>query len=186
MVNGDCLSKQNLYVVIMENDQFFILLKDTNATKKKKEYESFYASTTNVKLFLKGEIVCQKSSTTVDTSKGTLRLHPCDKPNYYFECAISDIGPLSKEEAKLLLSFTSNDARYKYYSSKSLNDANAINVGSKVFVKVRSPTGGGMQELRGVIRYKGTFPGEIGTMFGVELEVSSTVLKIYQIDTFLF
>ena len=163
---------------------FFILLKDTKSTKPEKNYEGFPTSKTNVKLFLKGEIVCEKS-TTIDTSKGTLRLHPCDKPNYYLECAISDIGPLTKEEAKLLLSFTSNDARYKYYSSKSLNDANAMNVGSKVFVKVRSPTGGGMQELRGVVRYKGPLPDVIGTMFGVELEVSSTVLKIYQIDTFL-
>ena len=51
-----------------------------------------------------------------------------------------------------------------------------MTIGSNVYVKVRSQSGG-TQELRGIIKYKGPLPGEIGTMFGVELLVSMPALQ---------
>ena len=51
-----------------------------------------------------------------------------------------------------------------------------MTIGSNVYVKVRSP-GGETQELRGIIKYKGPLPGELGTMFGVELLVSMPALQ---------
>ena len=76
----------------------------------------------------------------------------------------------------LLLSFKSNDERYKYFTSNSLDVGKKMTAGSNVYVKVRSQSGG-TQELRGVIKYKGPLPGELGTMFGVELLVSMPALQ---------
>ena len=58
----------------------------------------------------------------------------------------------------------------------SLDFGKKLTIGNNVYVKIRSP-GGGTQELRGVIRYKGPLLGEYGTMFGVELLVSKPELQ---------
>ena len=151
---------------------FYILLKEMCAKKQDRGYSY---SSSNVKSLLKGEILLRNHLTVIDSAKGTLKLHPFGKPTYYCDCPIENIKPLEDEEATLLLSFKSNDERYKYFTSNSLDVSKEITIGSKVYVKVRSQSGG-TQELRGVIRYKGPLPEE-GTMFGVELLVSMPALQ---------
>lgn len=151
---------------------FYILLKDMCANKQGRDYSY---SNSGLKSLLKGEILVRNQLTVVDSAKGTLRLHPYVKPSYYCDCPIENVEELEDEEAMLLHSFKSNDERYKYFTSNSLEVGKKMTIGSNVYVKVRSP-GGGTQELWGVIRYKGPLPDE-GTMFGVELLVSTTALQ---------
>ena len=132
-------------------------------------------SYSRVNSLFEGEILVRNHSTVVDSAKGTLKLHPFRKPSYYCDCPIDSIEPLEDEEAMLLLSFKSNDERYKYFTSNSLDVGKKMTIGSIVYVKVRSQSGG-TQELRGVIRYKGPLPEE-GTMLGVELLVSMPSLQ---------
>ena len=151
---------------------FYILLKEICAKKQGRDYSY---SNSGLKSFLKGEILVRNQLTVVDSAKGTLVLHPYVKPSYYCDCPIDNIEQLEDEEAMLLLSFKSNDERYKYFTSNSLDVGKKMTAGSNVYVKVRSQSGG-TQELRGVIRYKGPLPEE-GTMFGVELLVSMPALQ---------
>ena len=147
---------------------FYILLKDICAKKQDRDYSY---SSSNLKYLLKGEILVRNLTTVVDSTNGTLRLHPYEKGTYSCDCPVENINPLEDEEAKLLLSFKTNGERYKHFTSSSLDFGKKLTIGSNVYVKVRS-LGGGTQEVRGVIRYKGPLPGELGTMFGVELLVS--------------
>ena len=151
---------------------FYILLKEMCAKKQSREYNY---SGSGLKSLLKGEIIIRNHLTVVDSAKGTLKLHPFGKPSYYCDCPIENIKPLEDDEAMLLLSFKSNDERYKYFTSNSLDVGKKMTIGSIVYVKVRSQSGG-TQELRSVIRYKGPLPDE-GTMFGVELLVSMPALQ---------
>ena len=157
---------------------FYILLKETCAKKRDKDYSY---SVSGSKLLLRGEILIRNYQTSVESAKGTLRLHLYGKPSYYCDCPIETIMPLEDEEAMLLLSFKSNDERYKYFTNTSLDVGKKLTIGSNVYVKVRSPSSV-TQELRGVIRYKGTLPDE-GTMFGVELLVSK--LELHSVDQVL-
>jgi hypothetical protein len=147
---------------------FYILFKGRLAKKQDKGYSY---SRSNSKYLIEGEILIRNLTTVVDSTNGTLRLHPYEKATYFCDCPLGEIKPLEDEEAKLLLSFKSNDERIKFYVNSNLDSGKKMTIGSNVYVKVRSASGG-MQELRGVIRYKGPLPEEHGTMFGVELLVS--------------
>ncbi|CAB3988895.1 ubiquitin carboxyl-terminal hydrolase CYLD isoform X3, partial [Paramuricea clavata] len=144
---------------------FYILLRGRLAKKQDKCYSYSRADS---KYLLEGEILIRNLTTVVDSTNGTLRLHPYGKATYFCDCPLEEIKPLEDEEAKLLLSFKSNDERIKFYINSNLDSGKKMTIGSNVYVKIRS-VGGGMQELRGVIRYKGPLPEEHGTMFGVEL-----------------
>ena len=149
---------------------FYILLKDEWAKKQGKDYGY---SNSGTKYLLKGEIMIRNLTTVVDSTNETLRLHPFDKTSYFCDCSIKDIEPLEDEKAKLLLSFKSHGERYKFYMNSTVDTGKKMTIGSNVYAKVRLPNGGGgTQELRGIIRYKGPLPTEDGTMFGVELLVS--------------
>ena len=141
-----------------------------------KQDRGYSYSSSSVKYLLKGEILVRNFTTVVDGTNGTLRLHPYEKGTYSCDCPIENINQLEDEEAKLLLSFKTNGERYKYFKSNSLDVGKKMTTGSNVYVKVRSQIGD-TQELRGVIRYKGPLPGELGTMFGVELLVSMPALQ---------
>ena len=149
---------------------FYILLENIWAKKEQKTYSGY--SSSGGKHFLRGEILVRNMTTIVDITKGTLKLHPYDKGTYYCDCPVANIEPLNDEEAKLLLSFKSNDERYKIFKDNLLDNGKRMTIGCNVFVKVKSVGGGNIVELRGVIRYKGPLPEEDGTMFGVELLVS--------------
>ena len=141
-----------------------------------KQDRGYSYSSSSVKWLLKGEILVRNFTTVVDSTNGTLKLHPYEKGTYSCDCPVENINPLEDEEAKLLLSFKTNDERYKHFTSSLLDVGKKMTIGSNVYVKVRSP-GGGTQELRGIIRYKGSLPGELGTIFGVELLVSMPALQ---------
>ena len=157
---------------IGERDKFFytfyILLKEIWAKKQDRAYSH---PSSGVKCLLKGEILVRNLTTVVDSTNGTLRLHPYEKGTYYCDCPVETISPLEEEEAKLLLSYKSNNERYDQFTSRLLDIGKKLTIGCNVYVKIRTPSGG-TQELRGVIRYKGPLPEECGTMFGVELLVS--------------
>ena len=158
---------------IGERDKFFytfyILLKEIWAKKQDKAYSH---PSSGVKCLLEGEILVRNLTTVVDSTNGTLRLHPYDKGTYYCDCPIETISSLEDEEAKLLLSFKTNGERYKYFKNSALDAGKRMTIGCHVYVKVRSSSGSNTQELVAKIRYKGPLPGELGTMFGVELVVS--------------
>ncbi|XP_028410189.1 ubiquitin carboxyl-terminal hydrolase CYLD-like [Dendronephthya gigantea] len=146
--------------------KYYILMKERQA---KKEHTKAYSSSHGQKGLLKGEILVGNVKTCVDSTKGTIRLHPYDKTTYFSDCPVGEVHSLEDEEARLLLSFKSNDERYKFFVDSSLHIGKKMTIGTHVFVKVRSSFGGSSQEVRGIIRYKGPLPGEHGTMFGVEL-----------------
>ena len=141
----------------------------------KKQDKGYSYSRSNSKYLLEGEILIRNLATVVDSTNGTLRLHPYDRRTYSCDCPLGEIKPLEDEEAKLLLSFKSNDERLKFYINSTLDSGKKMTIGSNVYVKVRS-IGGGINELCGVIRYKGPLPGKHGTMFGVEL-LSNQIVK---------
>ena len=160
----------------ISSSTFYILLENIWAKKEQKTYSGY--SSSGQKHLSRGEILIRNMTTVVDNTKGTLKLHPYDKGTYYCDCPVANIEPLNDEEAKLLLPFKSNDERYKIYKNNLLDNGRRMTVGCNVFVKVKT-VGGSIVELRGVIRYKGPLPGEDGTMFGVELLVSSFVFRSY-------
>ena len=147
---------------------FYILLKEISANKQDRGYSY---SSSSVKYLLKGEILVRNLTTVVDSTNGTLTLHPYEKGTYSCDCPVENINPLEDEEAKLLLSFKTNGERYKYFTNSSLDTGKKMTIDCNVYVKIRSPSGN-TQELQAKIRYKGPLPGELGTIFGVELMVS--------------
>ena len=149
---------------------YYILMKERLAKKEsKKGYSSSHRSH---KCLLRGEILVRMLTTCVDSTNGTIRLHPYDETTYFSDCPVEEVQSLEDEEARLLLSFKSNCERYELFVDSSLHIGKKMTIGTNVYVKVRSYCGGS-QELRGVIRYKGPLPGENGTMFGVELLVGT-------------
>ena len=80
------------------------------------------------------------------------------------------LARLSNEDANLLLAIPCRESRYQTFINKScLPFGRRLSPGSAVFVSVK----GIADSLPGVVRYKGEIPSYLGTMFGVELIVSS-------------
>jgi hypothetical protein len=157
---------------------FYILLKERMAKKLEKNYGATSSSRKFVSV-LKGEILIRNVTTAVNESNGLIRLHFYAKPAYFSDCPIGDVKCIGEEEAKLLLAISTMGDRFKVFDNKSLlKDGKKMTLGSYVYVKVRSVGGGSKQELKGVIRYKGPLPKELGTWFGVELLVSRAVRKL--------
>ena len=86
------------------------------------------------------------------------------------ECSSEDLARLSDEDANLLLAISSIRERYEtFIDRKRLDFGRQLSPGDQVFVAVP----GISKDLPGIAWYKGELPSNFGTMFGVELIVSS-------------
>ena len=93
------------------------------------------------------------------------------------ECGVKDLTRLSDEEANLLLAISSPELRYQtFVDRKRLDFGRRLSPPSNVFVSVK----GISKDLHGVVWYKGELPSNLGTMFGVELIVSTKVACLMQ------
>lgn len=82
------------------------------------------------------------------------------------ECSTADVTRLSDEDVNLLLAISASELRYQTFK-QGLQFGRQLLPGDSVFVSVKGVN------LRGVVRFKGELPSCLGTMFGVELPVSS-------------
>ena len=93
-----------------------------------------------------------------------------DRKSLHLECRTEDLTRLLDEDAKLLLAISSNELRYEtFIDKKRLRFGRRVSPGSKVFVSMK----GISKDVPGVVRYRGELPSCLGTVFGVELVVSS-------------
>ncbi len=89
------------------------------------------------------------------------------------ECSTEDLAQLSDEDANLLVAISAAQLRYEtFIDKKRLDFGRRLSPESDVFVSVKGVSGVS-QDLPGVVRYKGKILFTAGTMFGVELIVSS-------------
>ena len=86
------------------------------------------------------------------------------------ECRTEDLTRLSDEDANLLLAISSTESRYQtFIDKKRLDFGRRVLPENHVFVSVK----GFSKDFPGVLWYKGELSSGLGTMFGVELVVSS-------------
>ena len=93
-----------------------------------------------------------------------------DRKSLRIECSMEDLTRLTDEDAKLLLAISSSESRYQtLIDRKRLDFGRRLSPDSQVFVSVK----GIPKDVVGVVWYKGELPSLPGTMFGVELIVST-------------
>ena len=86
------------------------------------------------------------------------------------ECHTDYLTRLSDEDANLLLAISSTESRCQtFIDEKRLDFGRRVLLGDFVFVSVNAFS----KDVPGVVWYKGELPSNPGTMFGVELVVSS-------------
>ena len=94
-----------------------------------------------------------------------------DRKSLRLECRMEDLTRLSDEEANLLLGISNAGLRYEtFVDGKRLDFGRQLLPGDQVFVTLK---GISSKEIPGIAWYKGELPSNLGTMFGVELIVSS-------------
>ena len=95
-----------------------------------------------------------------------------DRKSLRLECRTEDLTRLSDEDANLLLAISSAELRYQtFVDRKRLDIGRRLSPASNVFISVK----GIPKDLPGVVWYKGELPSHPGTLFGVELIVSTKV-----------
>ena len=91
------------------------------------------------------------------------------------ECLREDVRKLTVQEVDLLLAISSATSRYQIcFDRKRLDFGKRLEYGSQVLVSIN----GGSEKLPGVVRFKGSLPKLLGTMFGIELHVSFVIVNV--------
>lgn len=159
---------------------FYLLLKDVenpsyteNATWWQTFSSYVYTSEDDVvqqpHLALKGELLeaLELEQQPQDTTKISLR---AVKQSYLrIECNTDDLKPIEVEEMKLLLAVNSFYERCRIIDEGRIKYGSTLDEGNEVVVRMKDL----QKEVSGVVRYKGPVPPFYGTMFGVEITVSS-------------
>ena len=132
--------------------------------------------------FLKGELLEALPETEQPNDSTRIALAGIDRKNIRLECRTEDITRLTVEDSNLLLAISSAGLRYWTFTNrKRLDFGRQIVPGKNVFVEVK----GVSKKLHGVVRYIGELPPLQGTMFGVELIVSTVFLILKYVDKIL-
>ena len=149
----------------------YLLLQDRVGTNVERTILSLGLSTKQVPTqVLRGELLetLPEAEQPKDSSK--IALGCIERKSLRLECALDCITRLAEEDTNLLLAISSLEKRYQtYMDRKRLDFGKRIGQGSRVFVIVK----GISKKLPGVVWYKGELPSCNGTMFGVELIVST-------------
>ena len=95
-----------------------------------------------------------------------------DRKTLHLECRFEDLTRLSDKDADLLLAISSSELRYQtFIDRKRMDFGRRLSPPRSVFVSVK----GISKDVPGVVWYMGELPSHLGTMFGVELIVSTKV-----------
>ena len=119
---------------------------------------------------LRGELLeaLPESEQPQDSTK--IALGGIDRKSLRLECGMECICRLPEEDSNLLLAISSLEERYQTHMDRiRLDFGRKISPGSKVYATVK----GVSKKLPAVVWYKGELPTNSGTMFGVELIVST-------------
>ena len=121
---------------------------------------------------LKGELLEALPKTEQPNDATRIALAGIERKNLRLECDTEAIARLMDEDADLLLAISSEGLRYQTFIHQTrLNFGRHIFPGSQVSVEVHQLS----KKLLGTVWYIGELPPLRGTMFGVELRVSSTL-----------
>ena len=118
-------------------------------------------------LALKGELLeaLEREKQPLDTQRISLR---AVKQFYQrVECNCEDLKQINVEEMKLLIAVFSYSERCRIVDNGYLSYGCTIKEGDEVTVRIKD-----LQDVAGVVRYKGPVPPYDGTMFGIEILVS--------------
>ena len=119
---------------------------------------------------LKGELLEALPETEQPNDSTRIALAGIERKNLRLECDTEGIAKLASEDANLLLAISSVGARYQtYIDRKRLDFGRQIERGSQVFVELK----GVSKKLHGAVWFVGELPPHLGTMFGIELIVST-------------
>ena len=122
---------------------------------------------------LRGELLEALPEAEQPQDLNRIALVGIDRKSLRIECSMEDIGRLADEDANMLLAISSSESRYQTLIDRKRLDfgRRLINspAGSQVFVSVK----GIPKDVVGVVWYKGELPSLPGTMFGIELIVST-------------
>ena len=122
---------------------------------------------------LRGELLEALPEAEQPSDSTRIALAGIERKSLRLEGRTEDINRLTREEADLLLAISSVGLRYQtFIDRKRLDFGRRILPGSQVWVEVK----GILKKLHGTVWYKGQLPPTLGTMFGVELIVSSPKL----------
>ncbi|KAK3754779.1 hypothetical protein QZH41_019691, partial [Actinostola sp. cb2023] len=115
-------------------------------------------------LALKGELLeaLEREKQPLDTQRISLR---AVKQFYQrAECNCEDLKQINVEEMKLLIAVFSYSERCRIVDNGYLSYGCTIKEGDEVTVRIKD-----LQDVAGVVRYKGPVPPYDGTMFGIEI-----------------
>ena len=131
---------------------------------------------------LKGELLEALPESEQPNDSRRIALAGIDRKNLRLDCLTEDITRLTIEDKNLLLAISSVGLRYQtFINRKRLAFGRQIVPGKNVFLEVK----GFSKKLHGVVRYIGEIPPLHGTMFGVELIVSTVFLILKYVDKIL-
>ena len=121
---------------------------------------------------LQGELLEALPEAEQPSDSTRIALVRIDRKSLRLECSVEDLIRLSDEDANLLLPISSSELRYQMFTNKNrLDFGRRVSSGDEVFVSVKRISED--VDVPGVIWYRGELPSCLGTMFGVELVVSS-------------
>ena len=119
---------------------------------------------------LKGELLEALPEIEQPNDSTRISLAGIERKNIRLECITEGIAKLTSEDANLLLAISSVGSRYQtYIDRKRLDFGRQIKQGSQAFVELT----GVSKKLHGIVWYVGELPPNLGTMFGIELLVST-------------
>ena len=171
----------------MEEPKYkFIVLRDCVGYKRKTVWQLvlpfFWDNrTTEVR---RGELLEALPEAEQPLDSTRIALVGIDCKSLHLKCRrTEDLARLSDEDANLLLAISSLELRYETFIDKQrLSFGRRLLLGSEVFVAVKGIAG----DLPGVVWYKGEVPPLPGTVFGVELPVSSLFAAIFIKDIIIY
>ena len=152
------------------NKRYYILVQDRVGYVQERSVLPFGGMKSTPTMVLKGELLEALPETDQPDDSTRIALAGIDRKTLRLECRTEDITRLTMEDANLLLAISSVGLRYQsFIDRKRLDFGRQISPGSQVFVEVK----GISKKLHGTVWYIGELMSLHGTMFGVELIVSS-------------
>ena len=119
---------------------------------------------------LKGELLEALPGTEQPNDSTRIALAGIERKNLRLDCVMEGTAKLTSEDANLLLAISSVGSRYQtYIDRKRLDFGRQIKQGSQALVELT----GVSKKLHGIVWYVGELPPNLGTMFGIELLVST-------------
>ncbi len=153
-----------------EPNKKYILLHDRVGCTLERSLLALFAKTSTPTQVLRGELLEALPEAEQPLDSTRIALVAIERKALHLECRTEDLTRLSDENANLLLAIYPSQLRYEtFIDKKRLDFGRQLLPNSNVFVSLK----GLSKDLPGVVWWKGELPSNLGTMFGVELIVSS-------------